>query len=996
MNLDSSTSPKKGRWKRPIFLLVAVVIAVGIWMRSVPDLDVEEAIVEGQSALEARQPEVALSWAQRVLEKHPEHAEALLLSSEANTAMEEYQFALASCERIPDSAGSIAMRARVLSGDIERKVFRRLDASENQYRRALEIDPDNEPVHDRLTQVLGLQTRTDELVPHVISLIEGEVARLDHLMMLSAEHRLAPESAVLSSFAQSSNEDSAGVRLAMARRASLSEDVEQAIVLLRDIVKQKPAWALAQARLGQLLIAHRSDEEWEAWQEQLPHEVDHALIWQSRGIWYQKHGQLEVAVRCYAESLKRDPNLVTANYQLGHTLVTLGDQKAAGPFLQRAKFLQEYDRLLDVRKVAQQGMMSGVPYRKVTELAESLGLIWEAYGWAQIAAETETLAEWSATTTTRLRPQIDQLPHRRCIHEFPSEHQLDYSIYPLPESFIFPSGEPEAVGPQASNVTVRFQEVAAALGIEFSYFNSASPTVRGLGRVYEFTGGGVAILDYDKDGWSDLYLTQGCRWPAGSGNDEHLDQLFRNRRGLQFEHVTSNAGIVEEKYSQGVTVGDFNSDGFPDLYIANIGGNRFFMNQGDGTFNDVTQSAGIEGAHWTTSCLMADLNADGLPDIYDVNYLSGEELFERPCRNPDGTRNSCAPQDFEGDLDQCYLNLGNGCFQNISQQAGIALPSGKGLGIVSWLPSDSRGMNLFIANDGVPNFCFVNQSESAGQTPHFEEQALVRGLALNQRGVSEACMGIATGDLDGDRLLDFFVTNFMDESNSLYRQSSGQLFQDETVRFDLRKSSLKLLGFGTQALDGNLDGFLDLAVANGHIDDFSDRGLLYEMPPQFFLNTGEMRFQEQTAQQTGPYFAQHLLGRGMAKCDFNRDGLVDLVISHLDAPVALLKNDSSHQHHYFALSLSGTSGSRDAIGTRVSLETPERIITRELTAGDGYQASNERRLVFGLGEQSTIISLTIEWPSGHTQVVHKPDVDREMLAIENRWSGYLPPPREKP
>lgn len=333
-----------------------------------------------------------------------------------------------------------------------------------------------------------------------------------------------------------------------------------------------------------------------------------------------------------------------------------------------------------------------------------------------------------------------------------------------------------------------------------------------------------------------------------------------------------------------------------------------------------------------------------------------------------------------------YLNLGDGRFEEWTEEGGILTTYGKGLGIVAVDLTESGRLDLFVANDTDSNGLFVNTTPAAGETPRFREEAIGSGLAFDQNGRPQACMGVAVGDANGDALIDLFVTNYYQESNTLYLQQPGNLFRDATHEAGLRESSLPMLGFGTQFLDAERDGFPDLICANGHVEDQRDRGVPYEMRPQFFRNLGAGRFVELSAKSLGPYFQQELLGRGMARLDWNRDGLEDVVISHLDAPAALLTNRTSKAGHYIALQLRGTTCSRDAIGTTVTLKVGDRNWVQQLTAGDGYQASNERQLIFGLGTLEQINELVIRWPSGVHQQYSKPQIDSTVIAVEGRES----------
>jgi hypothetical protein len=501
----------------------------------------------------------------------------------------------------------------------------------------------------------------------------------------------------------------------------------------------------------------------------------------------------------------------------------------------------------------------------------------------------------------------------------------------------------------------------------------------------EFTGGGVGAVDFDGDGRPDLYLPQGCDWPPDTNQRDHLDRLYRNI-GAGFTDVTPSAGIIEPGFSQGVAAGDFDGDGFQDLYVANIGGNRLFRNNGDGTFRDVTTGSGIDvgpiADAWTISASLADLNGDALPDLYDVNYVQGERVYEMLCGEGDEAR-ACSPTAFEGTPDRLLLNRGDGTFENATSVAGIDAPNGTGMGIVAADFDSSGRLSLFISNDLQANHFYINRTSASQGPPRFEEQALLNGLAYDRDGRPQACMGVAAGDADGDGLLDLFVTNYIRESNVLYRQSSDGLFSDETRVANLAVPSFAVLGFGTQFLDADLDGREDLVVANGHIDDFTHESLEYRMRPQFFRNLGG-KFEELPPATLGPYFAQKLLGRGLARLDWNGDGRDEFAVSHLQDPAALLTNTTAGTGQPLSIRLRARNSARDAIGTIVTVEAGEQRFVKQLTAGDGYAASNERKLVFGLDTRQKADRVSVRWPSGLSETFTDVPAGTGWLLVEGR------------
>jgi hypothetical protein len=536
----------------------------------------------------------------------------------------------------------------------------------------------------------------------------------------------------------------------------------------------------------------------------------------------------------------------------------------------------------------------------------------------------------------------------------------------------------------ADRPRIRFLE-AAEEGVDFVYFEGPDETTKGV-RQFEQTGGGVAVLDLDGDEWPDLYLPQGAEWPHGATRplptDRFTDRLYRNVGGT-FEDVTDLANLGSRDFGQGAAVGDVDGDGFPDLYVANVGRNRLYLNNGDGTFTEAEDfTAGDTNDDWTTSVAIVDIDDDGLPDLVDVNYLTGENVYTLICNG-----HACSPHGFDGVPDRLRLNRGDGTFETVPD----ATPreNAKGLGVVAFVLDDPRRPALFVANDQVANHLLASRASEGRFDVRFEELGLLRGLSFDGNGRAMGCMGVAADDADGDGRLDLFVTNFARESNTLYLQDADGLFDDRTRRAGLERPSLEFVGWGTQFLDADRDGAPDLVLANGHVDDYRDEGGGYRMRPQFFRNRGGGVFEELAAAEVGSFFAHESLGRGLATLDWQRDGLTDFAVSRIGERTALVANRTENPGRFLTVRLHAVRTARDAIGASVTVTAGGRRHTRQLTAGDGYMASNERLLAFGLGQVDAIERVDVTWPSGGRTVVEHPPTDVTLELVEDSPHGVL-------
>ena len=692
----------------------------------------------------------------------------------------------------------------------------------------------------------------------------------------------------------------------------------------------------------------------------------------------QEANQCRAAIRCFWEVLRRLPDYDRATYQLSQLLSAEGRQEEAEICSERSRRLSQLTELT-AKLYDESGSTADIA--ECARLTLELGRLPECRAWCDLMS-ADSLTPAGQEIISKVSELLDEKTPA-LLSESNLAARFDLSTYPLPE--LSTVGQKSTWKTQSSAVPsspISFVDDALQSGLEFVYFNGETSSSPGK-RMFEYTGGGVAALDYDLDGWCDLYFTQGTTWPPVRSNQEFLDSLFRNEAGQRMQEVGGLAGIRDVGFGQGVSSADFDNDGFPDLYVANIDGNRLYKNQGDGTFRDITDSSGLgQHEHWTTTCLMVDLDGDSLPDVYDVTFLEGEDIFSRICLGDDGRPRSCAPAGFPAAVDHVYRNRGDGTFVEMTQEWGFDAPQGDGLGIVAGDFDDSGMISLFVGNDGRANFFFVPERQPDGKL-RWHETGLVSGLAYDDSGAAQACMGIAAGDANNDGRVDLFVTNFYNESNTLYVNLGGRTFTDRARSTGLRDPSWSLLGFGTQFVDADRDGWEDLILVNGHVDDFTHKQIPYKMRPQFFQNQSP-RFTERFGKDIGPFFDEPRLGRGLARLDWNRDGLNDAAVSQIGDPAALLTNRTRRPGRGIGLRLVGTNGSRDAIGTRVTVKAGSQEWTRQLTAGDGYQATNQRRLDFGLGQNKDELQIEIHWIGGTTQTFHVDPTKTELIAIEGR------------
>ncbi len=515
-----------------------------------------------------------------------------------------------------------------------------------------------------------------------------------------------------------------------------------------------------------------------------------------------------------------------------------------------------------------------------------------------------------------------------------------------------------AVGTAASP-GFRFVDVTASAGIQFQHNSGAF----GGKFLPETLGSGCAFLDYDRDGWEDILLINGMDWPSHKQRRSTL-RLYHNNGNGTFTDVTSRAGLDVEMYGMGVAVGDYDNDGFPDILVTCVGQNRLFLNTGKGTFVDVTNTSGLgKRLGFSTSALWFDYDRDGLLDLFVCNYVKWSPEHDVFCSLDGKHKSYCTPEAYRGETCWLFHNRGNGTFEDVTASSGIFDSSSKSLGVAMLDENQSGSADLLVANDTQPNKLYRNQRNGT-----FKDSAVEAGLAFSSEGKARAGMGVDVADFTNSGHAGVAITNFDNEMTGLY-EFSGKTYEDVAAQTGVGMASKNSLGFGCVFLDANLDGWLDLVVANGHIDETvrNIRGNVgYAQPPLLFLNNGKGSFRD-IAAEVGGGFEQPKVGRGLAYADFDRDGDLDLLLTTNNGPAYLYRNDQLAGNHSIRFRLVGTKSNRDAIGATVRIFSGGLSQSRMVKSGSSYLSQSELPVTFGLEKRERVERAVITWPSGRTE-----------------------------
>jgi len=532
-------------------------------------------------------------------------------------------------------------------------------------------------------------------------------------------------------------------------------------------------------------------------------------------------------------------------------------------------------------------------------------------------------------------------------------------------------------GAMAPQLGFKFTDVTAQAGIHFQHNSGAY----GGKLLPETLGSGCAFFDYDNDGWQDILLVNAMDWP-GHKRQRSTPRLYHNNRDSTFTDVTKATGLDIEMYGMGVAVGDYDNDGFPDLLITCVGQSRLFHNTGKGTFTEVTRTSGLQGHQgFSTSAVWFDYDRDGLLDLFICNYVRWSSEHDVFCSVDGQHKSYCTPEAYRGDTSWLFHNRGNGTFEDVTATSGIFDSSSKSLG-VAMIDYDQDGWpDLLVANDTQPNKLYRNLGNGK-----FKDVAVDAGLAFSAEGKARAGMGVDVGDFENSGRPGIAITNFDNEMIGLYRAARPGIYDDIAVAAGIGLPSRTTLGFGCAFLDVDLDGSLDLAVANGHIDETvrNIRGNTgYAQPAQLFLNQGSGKFRDVASEVNGG-FEQPKVGRGLAFADFDRDGDLDILMTTNNGPAFLYRNDQSAGNRSIRFRLTGTRSNRDAIAAIVRIYYNGQTQSRTVRGGSSYLSQSELPVTFGVGKRDKIERATVEWPSGRTEDFKDLATGKSYQAIEGK------------
>lgn len=980
--MNVTRKEQRGRTHTSLLLaamLLAVSAAVGCGSNSPPEpkptvatqLSTAELILKARRQLALRQYDEASSTIQRVLIESPGRTEAVFLAAEVAAARGDTDRAVELAGTIPIDDGRFGKKAANLRLQ-QLAVAGRDEVAISDLRRITLEQPQETQWRHLSWSLLSKHGRRQEASTHADALCVLGGANLAEVMSLVERNAPFPRGLALDKAKQVFASG-----LGMARWHFANGSFAEAKDALTSQKNSGFPNSASAALYGRILAETQQWEDFDQWHQGLDETATRwSDYWAAIGARLMTAGQHEAATRAFLEAISRDKTDRISYQRAYGALTALGRDEDADQMLLLSNQLGTSQLLMaDIDKSpADRGL-----WKKQAEWLTEIGRPFEAIQWYMNVLPPSATRERMALDQHRM--QLNSMGDLESVMEqiqLAATDPKQFSLQPgldtvLPRKMA-DRPDSESAFPPMTHLPLaglRLRNVAQEVGVDFQWRNDQDVDLELL-ALYESLGGGIAVLDFDLDGWPDLYLAQGGSrppdWQATASNE-----MLRNVAG-QFAKVTLASATEDFGYTQGIAVGDLNQDGFPDLLLGAIGRNRILINNGDGTFQDRTELLGENVNRFTTSVAISDLTGDGLPELVEANYLRWDNAFSEPLKLPDGTYEIPGPADHEPELDRWYECSPDGYWtaRPFSEDSKV----GSGLGILITDLNGKQGNEVFIANDARPNHVWIREDGK------WLNAADTLGLAHGFEGLATAAMGIAASDFNRDAQIDLHVTNFRNEASSLYLRSQGQAYADSAVRYGLDRLTRPMVGFGTKAVDFDRDGWPDIAITNGHVFDRLPEGQTFAMPPQLIMNHGDHFELSEPGTESG-YFADTYVGRAMASLDFDRDGRLDLAIGHLDQKMAILRNETETEGRSLQLELVATGGERNAVGSKVTVVRCGERSVHWITAGDGFLSSDERFLDIGIGRCDQIDRVEVEWPSGRLSSFEDLRVDARYLLIED-------------
>ena len=940
--------------------------------------DVSDLVDQAGRALAGGKVEEAWQSVQQALLSEPDNASALFLAGRIVAAQGDLYAAIDFLNAIgtKDPQIELAVAGQTAQWMMEQG---RLIEAEPRLLKVLKTAPDNPIVNRLLLRICNAEGRRFESETYTRNVIRtGQFQLSDLAMLCSIETQFRDER--LHELMQNVTSEQSYLLTYNARESLIYHKYDEASELLRKAVEIDPSNREAWVWQGTTFAMQDAWELLPAWLEHAPVDYQkHPQFWNVMGLWLEHQDELPQAVQAFRNTLELDMRSLTATEGISRLLILLGQRELGEGFRQRSFAIGRTNEL--TRDVLRQ-KFDRQTCAKLAKDYKTLGLNFLAKQWELVSKTLPLKADSADAVDNPVTPDEESQASSESmllVDLFAALDKLNFAPIDL-QTLPTLDAQQQTQKLASFDASIQFQNVALEMGLTQADFDCGFNTENPDMYSYQVMGGGIAALDYQLDGFVDLYFARAGGIPSDPSSNK-AKSLYRNLYGQAFDLI-SDAMIDDRGYGQGLAVGDTDQDGFPDLLVNNIGQCRLYHNNGDGTFSLEKDIPLNNDTRWTAAAAIGDINRDNLPDIYIATYYGGDAYETQRCPHPVWTSTGCSPNTFPTSKDIVLINKDNHQWESADQLLQGTLVDGRSMGVVIGDLNQAVGNEIYVSNDTTANQIFINQLDEAGQTALMQTSG-PSGVAVDINGRAQGSMGLSIADFDRNGMEDIFVTNANGEYNNAYLQIAKDLYLDRTRKLNLFQSALEMVSFGCQVHDFDNDGWPDIAVLNGNVDDRRYKNEMFEMPPSLYRNIrGTMELLP--SETVGEYFTQATLGRSLATLDFDNDRKWDLIGSHLNGPPALLRNTCINQNHFIEMELIGVSVDRDAVGARVIIKSGHESWVDSVVVGEGYYSSNEKAIAIGLGGVAKIDRANVVWPDGSEQDLGEIAVDQRYVVVQGQ------------